>query len=109
MAATSARIPDIQVLRGIAVLAVVLHHILSGNLFPGRHPDFEQALNFIRGDAGVDLFFVISGYVIARTLLLALPLMLLMAHLSWLFFERWPLRWRQAREAPLISTEEVLS
>ncbi len=72
MAATSARIPDIQVLRGIAVLAVVLHHILSGNLFPGRHPDFEQALNFIRGDAGVDLFFVISGYVIARTLLPAM-------------------------------------
>ena len=41
---------DIQVLRGISVLAVVLFHA-SGNLFP-------------QGYIGVDVFFVISGFVV---------------------------------------------
>ena len=42
--------PDIDGLRAVAVLAVVLHH-LSAPLVPG-------------GYAGVDVFFVISGYLI---------------------------------------------
>jgi len=46
--------PDIQVLRGVAVLAVVAFH--AGGLLPG-------------GYVGVDMFFVISGYVIGRLLL----------------------------------------
>lgn len=41
---------DIQFLRGIAVLAVVLYHY---NLFP-----------LVNGYLGVDIFFVISGYLI---------------------------------------------
>jgi peptidoglycan/LPS O-acetylase OafA/YrhL len=42
--------PDIDGLRAVAVLAVVLHH-LSASLVPG-------------GYVGVDVFFVISGYLI---------------------------------------------
>lgn len=44
--------PDIDGLRAVAVLAVVLHH-LSAPLVPG-------------GYVGVDVFFVISGYLITR-------------------------------------------
>lgn len=44
--------PDIDGLRAVAVLAVVLHH-LSTPLMPG-------------GYVGVDVFFVISGYLITR-------------------------------------------
>lgn len=45
---------DIQILRGIAVLAVMLAHF--GSLVPG-------------GFLGVDVFFIISGYVITESLL----------------------------------------
>ena len=45
---------DIQGLRGLAVLLVVLYH--AGVAFPG-------------GYVGVDVFFVVSGYVITRMLL----------------------------------------
>ena len=47
---------DIQILRSIAVLAVIFEHY------------FKQANIFSEGFLGVDLFFMISGFVIPLSL-----------------------------------------
>src|SRR3954468_16839754 len=54
------RIPELDGLRGIAVLAVLALHLAPP--WPLRH----LALSF--GWAGVDLFFVLSGFLITRIL-----------------------------------------
>lgn len=61
------RIDDIEILRGFAVLSVVLHHAL-GNLFTWSTPALERLTVYFGGGFGVDLFLVISGFVIARDL-----------------------------------------
>jgi len=61
------RIDDIEILRGIAVLMVVLHHA-HGNLFTWATPKMELFYTYFSGWVGVDLFFAISGFVIARDL-----------------------------------------
>lgn len=68
---THKRIMDIELLRAIAVLGVLFHH-LQGSLFPGSQPLLEHLA--LRGQLwwGVDLFFAISGFVIARSLIPAL-------------------------------------
>ena len=48
---------DIQILRGIAIVAVVLNHF---------HIPF---VHLVGGFRGVDMFFVISGFVIAKSLM----------------------------------------
>lgn len=70
--APGGRIEDIECLRAIAVIGVLLHH-LQGPLYywyPDWHPAwlgvvFKQLAFW----SGVDLFFAISGFVIARSLL----------------------------------------
>lgn len=52
MAATKGHLPEINAMRALAVLAVVVYHA-----FPSWAPG---------GFVGVDIFFVISGFVIAR-------------------------------------------
>lgn len=58
----------IDVLRGLAILAVVLHHFrihvpAAGSLFTSW-PGYVQAVVFSSGYYGVMVFFVISGYLI---------------------------------------------
>ncbi len=64
---TSQRIPELDALRGIAALLVVGFHYTTkfGELY--GHPQ-EIGINFSHGHFGVQLFFCISGFVIAMTL-----------------------------------------
>lgn len=67
--ASHGKISDVQVLRALAVIAVVLHH-LRDHLLPQGAPAFiTHAGNYFGGAVGVDLFLVISGFVIARGLI----------------------------------------
>ncbi|MGF6491135.1 acyltransferase family protein [Pseudomonas frederiksbergensis] len=65
---SSRRILDIELLRGIAVLGVLVHH-LQTMPFPGGLPGFESGTAHGQFWWGVDLFFVISGFVIAKGLI----------------------------------------
>ncbi len=67
----SRRIADIELLRGIAVLFVMFHHAHS-NLVTWPSFGFDLLYSYVNFWPGVDLFFAISGFVIARSLLPAL-------------------------------------
>src|SRR5437899_2607707 len=60
------RIFGLDVLRGLAAFAVMLHHHgwYYDQLYPGREP---LAFNPGPGHFGVELFFIISGFVILMT------------------------------------------
>lgn len=64
----STKIGDIEVLRAVAALFVVFHH-LYGNLIVWRSAALERIEAHFQLWIGVDLFFAISGFVIARGLL----------------------------------------
>lgn len=59
---------EIECLRALAVLGVVFHHML-GNLFKAGLPALGSLPMYFNFWFGVDLFFAIPGYVIARNLL----------------------------------------
>ncbi|MFC4944013.1 acyltransferase family protein [Pseudonocardia sp. GCM10023141] len=64
--ATRPRLHEIDLLRIIAALSVVLYHYLfsayAGGLSPVAYPELNQVARY--GYLGVDLFFVISGFVV---------------------------------------------
>lgn len=64
----SKRIDDIEILRGFSVLLIVMHHA-RGNLFTWSSPGLERFGVYFSGTFCVDLFFAISGYLIARDLI----------------------------------------
>ena len=61
------RLVGLDVLRGFAAVAVMLHHHgqYYDTLYPGRTP---LSVNFFAGHFGVELFFIISGFVILMTI-----------------------------------------
>lgn len=62
------RIADIEMLRGFAVLFVVIHHA-NGALFTWSSSAMSHFYSHFCGAIGVDLFFAISGFVIAKDLI----------------------------------------
>ncbi len=62
------RIADIELLRGVAILFVLLEHAQI-NLFPWIGLGQRLIYVYFGFWSGVDLFFAISGFVIARSLL----------------------------------------
>ena len=65
----SRRISDIECLRGIAVVFVISFHA-KPSLFFWKTPVWDHIVgNYLSFWPGVDLFFAISGFVIARSLL----------------------------------------
>ncbi|BBP73845.1 acyltransferase [Pseudomonas sp. Seg1] len=65
------RIMDIEVLRAVAVMGVLFHHV-QGSLFTDTVPLLVKIQVWTQSWWGVDLFFAISGFVIARGLIPAL-------------------------------------
>lgn len=60
MATKNKRYLELDSLRGIAVLMVFLFHFV---MITEEHYDW-----FVYGTTGVDLFFIISGFVITRSI-----------------------------------------
>ena len=67
VSANHGRIADIELLRGLAVLFTILEHA-KGNLISWSNPVVDGFYSYFRFGSGVDLFFAISGFVIARSL-----------------------------------------
>src|SRR4051812_204197 len=67
MSSVAGRIAGLDVLRGTAAGAVMIHHHgqYYDELYPGRVP---LPVNFSAGHFGVELFFIISGFVIFMTI-----------------------------------------
>lgn len=60
---------NIQILRFIAAFLVVLHHTLPPNVHPLHYATIPSWITELSryGFAGVDIFFVISGFIMAET------------------------------------------
>ena len=62
---------DIQVLRAVAILLVLLHHARY-HLYSELSPFWDRFFAYFFGTSGVDLFLVISGFVVSRSFLSSL-------------------------------------
>lgn len=58
---------DLQCLRAFAILLVVMHHTVT-NLVFWQSEFFDMARRLFNGGVGVDLFLVISGFIITKGL-----------------------------------------
>jgi exopolysaccharide production protein ExoZ len=63
-----AKLPSLQILRAIAASLVVFYHFsLEGNRYGHRHSWIASSGLGQLGEAGVDLFFVLSGFIMIYT------------------------------------------
>lgn len=62
-------VPELNGLRGLAILTVMIYHFM--NLSVSLHTSFDIAVNnfFMMGWVGVDIFFALSGFLITSILL----------------------------------------
>ena len=66
----SQRIPELDGLRGIAILLVLLDHYIGTYYNTGFSPFWQRFFRaFSGGQVGVDLFFILSGFLIGGILL----------------------------------------
>ena len=79
---------EIQALRGLAVLGVIVHHAY-GNLLIQPHRALDWLHAHLDYWGGVDLFFAISGFVIARASLPALAACTTRRETMSVIFEFW--------------------
>ena len=64
------RIPELDGLRGIAIFLVILRHYIGGNPTGLRHSFTRRIAEVLGlGTIGVDLFFILSGFLIGGILL----------------------------------------
>jgi len=66
------RMPELDVVRGIAILSVVIFHGFGDSLFiPTARPAWQRLVMDVAGQgwAGVNLFFVLSGFLITGILI----------------------------------------
>jgi peptidoglycan/LPS O-acetylase OafA/YrhL len=69
-AQSNLRIPELDGIRGLAIALVVFQHYVQASIVPGtsRFGDFIKG-NFTLGATGVNLFFVLSGFLIGGILM----------------------------------------
>ena len=66
---TPRRVPALDGVRGLAILLVLLWHVIIGVRFP-HHPYLDRMIEFGHFTwSGVDLFFVLSGFLIGGILM----------------------------------------
>jgi len=68
--ASTKRIPELDGLRGIAIFLVIVCHYIGGGYVGARHTLAAKVVGVLGlGTVGVDLFFILSGFLIGGILL----------------------------------------